>query len=65
MRRPTLLPANNFWARGVDWVTAGSADKYMNFSFFMMPTHHPTENPTLAFHRDIDLIPYVEGLGFD
>ena len=65
MRRPTLLPANNFWARGVDWFTAGSADKYMKFSFFMMPTHHPTENPTLAFHRDIDLIPYVEGLGFD
>ena len=31
----------------------------------MMPTHHPSENPTLAFHRDIDLIPFVEGLGYD
>ncbi len=31
----------------------------------MMPTHHPSENPTLAFHRDIDLIPYVESLGYD
>lgn len=37
----------------------------MKFSFFMMPLHHPAENPTLAFHRDIDLIPYVESLGFD
>lgn len=37
----------------------------MKFSFFMMPLHHPGENPTLAFHRDIDLIPYVEGLGYD
>ena len=37
----------------------------MKFSFFMMPTHHPSENPTLAFHRDIDLIPYVESLGYD
>lgn len=37
----------------------------MKFSFFMMPTHHPSENPTLAFHRDIDLILYVESLGYD
>ncbi len=37
----------------------------MKFSFFMMPLHHPSENPTLAFHRDIDLIPYVESLGYD
>ncbi|MEC7944276.1 MAG: LLM class flavin-dependent oxidoreductase [Pseudomonadota bacterium] len=37
----------------------------MKFSFFMMPTHHPSENPTLAFHRDIDLIPFAESLGYD
>ena len=37
----------------------------MKFSFFMMPLHHPSDNPTLAFHRDIDLIPYVESLGYD
>lgn len=37
----------------------------MKFSFFMMPVHHPGENPTLSFHRDIDLISYVEGLGYD
>ena len=37
----------------------------MKFSFFMMPIHHPSENPTLGFHQDIDLIPYVESLGYD
>lgn len=37
----------------------------MKFSFFMMPLHHPSENETLAFHRDIDLIPYVESLDYD
>ena len=37
----------------------------MRFSFFMMPVHHPAENPTLAFHRDIDLIPFVEDLDYD
>ena len=37
----------------------------MKFSFFMMPIHHPSENPTLGFHQDIGLIPYVESLGYD
>lgn len=37
----------------------------MKFSLFMMPCHHPTENPTLAFQRDIGLIHYAEELGFD
>ena len=37
----------------------------MKFSFFMMPVHHPSENPTLALHRDIDLIPFVEDLDYD
>jgi limonene 1,2-monooxygenase len=31
----------------------------------MMPLHHPSENPTLAFERDLDFIEYVEKLGFD
>ena len=26
----------------------------MKFSLFMMPCHHPDENPTLAFQRDIE-----------
>jgi len=37
----------------------------MKFSIFMMPLHYPTENPSLAFHRDIELIHYAEELGFD
>ena len=37
----------------------------MKFSLFMMPCHHPGENPTLAFQRDIGLIHYAEELGFD
>ena len=37
----------------------------MKFSFFMMPLHHPRENPTLAFERDIDLIHLADKLGFD
>ena len=37
----------------------------MKFSFFMMPLHHPSEHPTLAFERDISLIEYTDSLDFD
>ena len=37
----------------------------MKFSFFMMPIHLPSENPALAFDRDISLIHYAEELDFD
>jgi limonene 1,2-monooxygenase len=37
----------------------------MKFSFFMMPLHHPSENPALAFDRDISLIRYADALDFD
>ena len=37
----------------------------MKFSIFMMPLHHPTENPSLAFDRDISLIEYADELGYD
>ena len=37
----------------------------MKFSVFMMPLHHPTENPSLAFDRDIALIEYADELGYD
>jgi limonene 1,2-monooxygenase len=37
----------------------------MKFSIFMMPLHYPTENPSLAFERDIDLIRYADELGYD
>jgi limonene 1,2-monooxygenase len=37
----------------------------MKFSFFMMPVHHPSENPSLAFERDIGLIHLADELGYD
>jgi limonene 1,2-monooxygenase len=37
----------------------------MKFSIFMMPLHYPTENPSLAFDRDIELVRYADELGFD
>jgi limonene 1,2-monooxygenase len=37
----------------------------MKFAFFMMPLHLPSENPSLAFQRDIDLINYADELGYD
>lgn len=37
----------------------------MKFSFFMMPIHQPSENPSLAFERDISLIHLADELGFD
>ena len=37
----------------------------MKFSFFMMPVHHPRENPTLAFERDIGLIHLADELDYD
>ncbi len=37
----------------------------MKISFFMMPIHHPSENPSLAYERDIALIEYADSLDFD
>jgi len=37
----------------------------MKFSFFMMPLHHPSENPALAFDRDISLVHHADALDFD
>jgi limonene 1,2-monooxygenase len=37
----------------------------MKFSLFMMPLHYPTENPSLAFDRDIALIQLADDLGYD
>jgi limonene 1,2-monooxygenase len=37
----------------------------MKFAFFMMPIHHPSENPALAFQRDIAMIHLADELGFD
>lgn len=37
----------------------------MKFSFFMMPVHHPAENPSLAFQRDISFIHLADALEYD
>lgn len=37
----------------------------MKFAFFMMPVHHPSENPALAFQRDISFIHLADELDFD
>jgi len=37
----------------------------LKFAFFMMPLHLPTEDPSLAFDRDLDLLQYAEQLGYD
>ncbi len=43
----------------------GSAAPQVNFGAFISPIHSNRENPTLALHRDIDLVVYLESLGFD
>src|SRR5262247_68077 len=47
------------------WTTKIVEDLTMKFSIFMMPLHYPTENPSLAFQRDISLVRYTDELGYD
>jgi len=37
----------------------------MKFSLLMIPLHHPSESPSLAFGRDILLIHLADELGYD
>ena len=37
----------------------------MKFGIFMAPFHHPGDNPTLALERDLELIQWLDHLGFD
>jgi limonene 1,2-monooxygenase len=37
----------------------------MKFGVFMAPFHRPGENPTLALERDLELIQWLDTLGFD
>ena len=39
--------------------------KPMRFSLFMQPIHSPKENPTVALERDLNLIEWLDELGFD
>ena len=36
----------------------------MDFGLFLMPCHHPADNPSLAFGRDLEMIEFAEELGF-
>jgi limonene 1,2-monooxygenase len=37
----------------------------LRFACFMSPYHDPRENPTLALHRDVELVQHLDRLGFD
>ena len=37
----------------------------MKFGIFMAPFHRPGENPTLALERDLELIEWLDALGYD
>ncbi len=37
----------------------------MEFGIFLAPFHRAGENPTAALRRDLDLISYLDGLGYD
>lgn len=37
----------------------------MNFGLFLQPFHHPSEDPTLALERDLELITRLDELGYD
>ena len=37
----------------------------MRFGTFMAPFHRVGENPTLALERDLELIDWLDNLGFD
>jgi limonene 1,2-monooxygenase len=39
--------------------------KRLKFGIFMAPFHRPTENPTLALERDLELIEHLDRLDFD
>ena len=38
---------------------------HMTFGTFMAPFHRVGENPTLALERDVELIEWLDALGFD
>ena len=42
-----------------------AATQRMKFGVFMAPFHRPGENPTLALERDLELIEWLDTLGFD
>ena len=41
------------------------AHRGLNFGIFLAPFHRPGENPTLALERDIELLQWLDHLGYD
>ena len=37
----------------------------MRFGLFLQPVHHPTEHPTLALERDLELVQLLDRLGYE
>lgn len=37
----------------------------MEFGLFLQPVHHPSENPTIALERDLELVELLDKLGYD
>lgn len=37
----------------------------MRFGLFLQPLHHPSEDPTEALERDLDLVVHLDDLGYD
>src|SRR5438046_6886252 len=64
-----MTPARDTMRRTSDVTTAadgdGMAHKGMKFGIFLAPFHRVGENPTLALKRDLQLIQYLDELGYD
>jgi limonene 1,2-monooxygenase len=37
----------------------------MRFGTFLGPLHDPAQNPTMAIHRDLELVAFLDELGYD
>src|SRR5437867_8615677 len=64
-----MTPARDTMRRTSDVTTAadgdGMAHKGMKFGIFLAPFHRIGENPTLALARDMELIEWLDHLGYD
>ena len=40
------------------------AHRGLTFGIFLAPFHRPGENPTLALERDVELIQWLDSLGY-
>ena len=40
-------------------------DRSLRFGSFLSPIHSPHEDPTLALHRDVELIQWMDRIGYD